>query len=359
MAGTDGREVVAGGAEAADADADAPPPAGEPVAETPSGPAAAVDAERPLVSVVVTTFRRNDLLERAVESALEQTYDPVEVIVVDGSGDEHAREVVERFPSVTYVPRSENRGPVADRNLGFEHAAGEYVHFLDDDDRLAADTLARQVPVIDADPAVGVVYTGVYRQRDGKPLVPDAEDRGAFLETALSMQQPPCFPSTMLIDRSVLADCLPLPERLSGAGDTAMVIELARRTRFDVVAEPLVHRGEADESLAYTMESVEARRALLEEYADLYDDADADVRRTALAGSYELEGQVRLADARWSARAIRCFALAVRHDPDPGLDRYGALLASLFGSAVWHAARDGLVSLRRRREARADAEGSV
>lgn len=306
----------------------------------------------PLVSIVITTYRRNEWLRRAIESAHAQTHSPVEVLVVDGSGDEHAREVVEDVEDTRYVPQPENLGPVADRNRGFECSSGRYVHFLDDDDRLDPETLERQLPVLEADPDVGVVYTGVYRERDAKPLVPDDDARGEFLEIALAMRQPPCFPSTMLVDRTVLAECLPLPEHLSGAGDTAMVIELARRTRFDFVAEPLVHRGEDDVSLAYTMQSVDARRTLLEEYASLYESVDDDVRRIALAGSFELEGQVRLADARWSARAIRCFALACYHDPDPGLDRYGALLASLFGATAWYAARDALIAVRRWNERR-------
>lgn len=304
----------------------------------------------PTVSIVITTYRRNEWLRRAIESALAQTYSPTEVIVVDGSGTEHAREVVESFADVAYRPQSSNRGPVADRNLGFEHATGEYVHFLDDDDRFDPEKLERQVPVLESSPEVGVVYTGLYRQRDEKPLLPAPDDCGAFLETALTMQQPPCFPSTMLVDREVLADVMPLPEHLSGAGDTAMVVELARRTRFDFVAEPLVHRGEAEESLAYTMESVQARRTLIDEYEAVYDGVDERIRQTAIAGAYGLEGQVRMAEARWSARAIACFALAWYHDPDPGPERYGAFAASLFGSAVWYLARDGLVAVRRWRE---------
>lgn len=313
------------------------------------------DASGPLVSIVVTTYRRNDWLAAAVESALAQTYAPTQVVVVDGSGTEHARSVAEGYDDVEYVAQPSNRGPVADRNLGFEHADGEYVHFLDDDDRLLPEKLAKQVPVLEGSESVDVVYTGLYRQRDDKPLLPDDDARGEFLEQALTMQQPPCFPSTMLVDRSVLEACMPLSERLSGAGDTAMVVELARRTEFDFVPEPLAHRGEAEESLAYTMESVEARRLLLAEYDHVYDEVDESVRRIALAGSYALEGQVRLREAGWSPRATWCFALACYHDPDVRLDRYGALLASAFGYPIWRAARDALVSVRRWRERRQNA----
>lgn len=322
-------------------------------AETLAGDAAqSTPSTEGLVSIVITTYHRNEWLAEAIESAHAQTYDPIEVVVVDGSGTEHAREVVESYEDTRYVPQTSNLGPVSDRNLGFAQSNGEYVHFLDDDDRLEPEKIARQVPVLEADPAVGVVYTGLYRQRDAKPLLPGPDARGDFLELALTMRQPPCFPSTMLIERDVLSTFMPLPEYLSGAGDTAMVIELARRTQFDFVAEPLIHRGEADESLAYTMESVEARRTLLDEYESVYDSVDERIRQTALAGSYELEGQVLLAESWWSARAIKCFALAIHHDPEPGLDRYGALAASLFGSWFWYMARDRLIALRRRRDGR-------
>jgi len=311
----------------------------------------------PAVSVVVTTYRRNEWLRAAIESALDQTHAPGEVIVVDGSGDEHARAVVDEFagsgPSapdapVTYLSQTENLGPVADRNRGIDHAAGEYVHLLDDDDQLAPTAIERKLERFRAvGDDVGVVYCGLRRERDAeRTLLPDPEaGRGDVLELAVRMQQPPIFPSTMLVEADVLDECVPLPEHYSGAGDTALVIELARRTRFDFVDEPLLLRGEAEESLAYTMESVEARRLLLSEYADLYDAFPDEVRQAALAGSYAIEGQVHLADSAWSLAAIRAFALAV-HRGGPRLDRVGALVASLFGRRAWLAARDLFVRLR-------------
>lgn len=78
----------------------------------------------PSVSVVVTTYYRNEWLARAVESALDQRHEPAEVVVVDGSGDEHARPVVEGY-DVTYLPQPENRGVVADRNRGIARASGD------------------------------------------------------------------------------------------------------------------------------------------------------------------------------------------------------------------------------------------
>lgn len=310
------------------------------------------------VSIVITTYHRNEWLQAAIESALDQTHPPSEVIVVDGSGTEHARPIVDPFVDrngdaedtrIIYLAQPENRGPVADRNRGIAAATGAYVHLLDDDDQLTPQAIERKLDrfeTVDAD--VGVVYCGLRRERDAETtLLPDPDaGRGDVLELALRMQQPPIFPSTMLMVADVVDQCIPIPPAYSGAGDTALVIELARRTRFDFVAEPLLHRGEADESLAYTMEAVKGRRLLLEEYADLYAEFPDDVRRTAIGGCYAIEGQVRLASRPWSLAAIRAFALAVYHG-GPRADRLGALGASLFGRRVWFAARDHFVRRHR------------
>lgn len=307
------------------------------------------------VSVVVTTYHRNEWLAAAIESALEQTHPPHEVIVVDGSGTRHAEAVVESFqerraPSrVTYLPQSENLGPVADRNLGIGRATGNYIHLLDDDDRFEPTALATKLKRFEeATEDVGVVYCGLRRERDAdRTLMPDPDrGQGDVLELALRMQQPPIFPSTMLMAADVVDACVPLPPEYRGAGDTALVIELARRTNFDFVDEPLLRRGEAERSLAYTSESVAARRLLLDEYADVYDKFPDTVRRTALAGSYAIEGQVHLADSRWSPAAIRAFALALYYGSFRP-DRVGALIASLFGRRAWFATRDLFVRFRR------------
>jgi glycosyltransferase involved in cell wall biosynthesis len=109
-----------------------------------------------LVSVVIPTYYRNDGLRRAIESALSQTYDPVEVIVVDDSGERYAEPVAREY-DVTYIAHEENLGGNPARNTGIKAASGEYIQLLDDDDRLLPEKLERQIPALEADPSVGVV----------------------------------------------------------------------------------------------------------------------------------------------------------------------------------------------------------
>jgi glycosyltransferase involved in cell wall biosynthesis len=112
--------------------------------------------ERPLVSVVIPAYEAERFLGEAIESALAQTYGPVETIVVDdGSGDGTA-DVARRYPGVAVIEQ-ENAGPSAARNRGFAASGGELIAFHDADDAMTADKLEMQVGHLLANPGVGCV----------------------------------------------------------------------------------------------------------------------------------------------------------------------------------------------------------
>ena len=88
-----------------------------------------------LVSAIITTHDRHDLLVRAVRSVLSQTYNNLELIVVDDASDERADELLKEFNlQYIYIPKEESKGGNHARNIGILTAKGEYVAFLDDDD---------------------------------------------------------------------------------------------------------------------------------------------------------------------------------------------------------------------------------
>lgn len=280
-----------------------------------------------LVSVVVPTYRRNDRLAAAIESVHAQTHHPVEVVVVDGADDERARHVAEEY-GVRYLPQTEPGGAQGARHEGAVAAAGDYVNFLDDDDLLDTDKLERQLAVLDRAEDVGVVYCGA-RWEDGHAVLPDPNVRGDVLEYALRFQMTPASPSAMLIDAGVLASILPLSNR-HGADDMGMKIELARLTDFDYVDEPLVTKGESDDSLGGSWANVEGRFELLERYADLYE-THPEARRVALGHTYLLSADLRLDERVWSPRAVADAARGCYHVPGLPVAFLGYLGASLFG----------------------------
>jgi glycosyltransferase involved in cell wall biosynthesis len=301
----------------------------------------------PLVSVVVPTYYRNGRLRETLESVLGQAYDRVELIVVDDSGERHAEPVAEEFAdALTYVAHSRNRGAHAARDAGLERASGRYVQFLDDDDRLRPRKIAAQVDLLERSPDVGVAYCGL-EMEDGTVHLPDPSVRGDVLRDALGFYDHPLTTSTMLIDRAVLEEVLPLARDSPGADDINLCIRLAQVTAFDFVDEVLVVGGLPARSRGRSWGGVRGRREILRRYRDLYDEFDPAVRRRALAEVYRQEGRRRLEDRVWSARAILAFLRSLRYEPDRSPVHVGECLASLFGRPGRTLAAELLAATRR------------
>ena len=282
-----------------------------------------------MVSVVIPTYYRNERLEATLQSVYSQSYEPLEVVVVDDSGEAHARPVVAAFDSVEYVPLETNQGPQAARTAGIERASGEFVQLLDDDDELLEGKLRRQVELLNGRDDVGVAYCG-FTWDDGTTVLPRRSASGDVLKLTLTFDTAPCTTSTMLTKRSVLEQCLPLADR-PGADDVGLKIELAKRTKFEYVDEALVLRNRSSDSRQASAGKVEGQKQILAEYRDLYDQFPPAVYRTALAETYLIEGLARLEDQVWSPSAISDLAKACYYMPGLPLPVVGAFAASLLG----------------------------
>ncbi|MBN2483939.1 MAG: glycosyltransferase family 2 protein [Candidatus Omnitrophica bacterium] len=111
----------------------------------------------PLFSILIPTHNRGDFLKIAIGSILAQTFTDFELIIIDDGSTDHTREIVESLikPPKTYDARrttlddfpviryfyQENHGPAVARNRGIEQARGDYIVFLDSDDRFRANKL--------------------------------------------------------------------------------------------------------------------------------------------------------------------------------------------------------------------------
>src|SRR3954452_17033481 len=104
------------------------------------------------VSAVVPAYNSGELVAEAIESIYAQTTPPDEVIVVDDGSTDHTPEVLLRFegrPGFQWH-RKTNGGEASARNAGVELARGEFVAFLDHDDRWRPEKLERQLASFDA-----------------------------------------------------------------------------------------------------------------------------------------------------------------------------------------------------------------
>jgi glycosyltransferase involved in cell wall biosynthesis len=109
------------------------------------------------VSVVVPTYNMARYLDDALESVFAQTRLPQEVIVVDDGSADETPVIVQRWRDRIRYVRQEHAGVSAARNAGIRESSGAYIAFLDADDLWAPEKLAAQLPLLEQDPAVGLV----------------------------------------------------------------------------------------------------------------------------------------------------------------------------------------------------------
>lgn len=118
----------------------------------------------PMVSVIIPTYNRPELLRTAITSVLRQEFQDFQIIVVN-DGAESVEAVVSdlnRDGRITLVTHDRNRGLAASRNTGLRHAVGKYVCYLDDDDRFLPDHLGTLVARLEAGDCK-VAYTDAWR----------------------------------------------------------------------------------------------------------------------------------------------------------------------------------------------------
>ena len=114
--------------------------------------------EHPLVSVIIPVYNGGRYLRSALESVFAQTYQPIEVIVVDDGSADDSGVIAQSFPDVRYI-HQENQGVAAARNNGLEAARGEFLAFLDQDDLWTPEKLKLQISQLQSDPDLGYTLT--------------------------------------------------------------------------------------------------------------------------------------------------------------------------------------------------------
>ena len=106
-----------------------------------------------LVSIIIPTYKRPGMLGRSIDSCLNQTYQNIEILVIDdnnpdSSGRAETIEFMKKYADnekIRYIKRNKNGGGAESRNEGIKKANGEYIAFLDDDDYFFKDKIEKQL----------------------------------------------------------------------------------------------------------------------------------------------------------------------------------------------------------------------
>ncbi len=194
------------------------------------------EAMRPVISVVIPCYNAEEFIEETILSALNQTFPPREVIVIDdGSTDESATIAASINPKVRVISQK-NQGESVARNLGFVEAAGDWIAFLDADDVWEPTKLEEQVKLIEED--VVCIHTAYYRfgtQRgiESRANVPPTTRYSLEYLAVNGFLNA----SSILIRKSVLAR---FPGWTQHAEDIIFYLEISREGRIRMVLEPVV-----------------------------------------------------------------------------------------------------------------------
>jgi teichuronic acid biosynthesis glycosyltransferase TuaG len=291
--------------------------------------------ERPLVSVLTSTFNGDRFVAETIESVLVQSYPNVEHVLVDDGSTDGTPAILEdyagRYPDRVRIVRfDEQAGPTRRRNDALEAARGSYLAWLDHDDLWLPTKLDRQVEVLEREPGVGFVFTQweLFDHSSGDVLersaiAPDGDTLGRLFVEG-------CFvaSSTVVWRRDVMERRgLRFRERdFSWGDDHFLWLGLSLDARGELVDEVLtrLRRHGANESVRLAQDNLYPRSIdLLDEFLHAFPEAVARVggarrrgvaRHQALAAIYELQRGRR---ARAAAYALR----AAAHDPR-GAARY-------------------------------------
>ena len=197
----------------------------------------------PLVSVVLPTANRRERLGAALASALAQTHDHLEVIIVDDASTTAVDDIVEAAadPRARLIRRSVNGGAAAARNTGLQAARGDLVAFIDDDDRWDHVKVARQVAFLDAHPEVGLVTCDhrIERETGGAPPLVFRGPGRVDADQMLWANFVGSF-SFVMVRRHLVEPALTIDETFASAEDWDLWLRCSRLAPIGRVHEPLV-----------------------------------------------------------------------------------------------------------------------
>lgn len=206
--------------------------------------------EYPLVSVIIPTFQRSEYLIRAIESALNQTYPNIEIIVVDDNdGENEFRKATQnnlnRYIAnnkIKYIQHNKNKGLPSARNTGIRTSQGEFVAFLDDDDQWLPDKILKQIELFNnLDDSYGVVgsYWKIINEFDHNERIRTIKYRGD-LSKILALNHF-CPPSMVIVKRKYLEKVNLFDENFRWREDIELYYRLSYVCKFDFVEEVLVN----------------------------------------------------------------------------------------------------------------------
>jgi glycosyltransferase involved in cell wall biosynthesis len=255
------------------------------------------------VSVIIPNYNYGRFLRQAIQSALNQTLEPHEIIVVDDGSTDDSKEILLSFGDSIILVEQENAGVAAARNRGSEIATGGFLAFLDADDYWHPDKLEKQMHKFSSDAEIGFVHCGsTYVDENGKRNHDYITGEEGWVADELLRFEAVVIANTLVIKRELFAQIggFDTTRELHPSEDWDICYRLSRLCKLGFVREPLLYyrqHGAGGHTNIARME-----QAMLLAFDKAFRDPSAEIqelRREAygnlyltLAGSYYHAGSI-------------------------------------------------------------------
>jgi glycosyltransferase involved in cell wall biosynthesis len=231
--------------------------------------------DKPLVSVLMTTYNGSRFIRETIESILSQTFSNFEFLIIDDCSSDETAAIVEQYDDrrIRLIRNQSNLGIPRSRNLGIEQAAGTYMAVTDHDDISAPDRLTRQVAFLEAHPDVVLLGTGSNLLSDRRLMVESSWSGSHVLRWKLLTASP--FPHSSACFRlsTIRRHGLRYRVDVSCADDHDLFYRLSRVGEIECLPEPLVtwraHGGNAS-LVMKSKNDASAKRVLDDIYHELF-----------------------------------------------------------------------------------------
>ncbi len=207
--------------------------------------------ERPLITVGIPVYNGERFIAEAIESALAQSYRPIQLIVVDDGSTDRTNDIASSFDDVI-VHRQDQGGPSAARNQALRMAEGELITFIDADDQMTKNGLDAQYRHLTLHPQLGCVFGYANTKLEPGTVLP------AWLNVPAGHDSVVPFPSSLFRTATL--------RQIGGFDETLRVgewFELFTRLReqpFDVAVVPteVIHKRVHSANLSHQQEAMQA-----------------------------------------------------------------------------------------------------
>ncbi|MBQ9140649.1 MAG: glycosyltransferase [Lachnospiraceae bacterium] len=234
-----------------------------------------------MVSCIVTTYKRPiEILKRALDSVVTQTFQDIELIVVNDAPQEQVlaeeiRKLMETYNMPKqYIVHEKNQGACAARNTGIEQARGEYLAFLDDDDEWLPQKLARQMTYMQEE--IALVYCSHYvidRKRRKRLIEEPLAREGYHEDEFVQLLRVNFIGSTSypLLRTEAVRAVGGFCTDIKASQDHDLWLRIAQKYKISYCREPLVILHYSEEAISRNIQnSIQGYEYLLKKYEDYY-----------------------------------------------------------------------------------------